>query len=115
MSYREDERLELVLELIEHLNRRLDGVLRDGFLADKDEIDLTAYRLSIIGENCSKLSEDLKARHIGIDWIGMVAMRNVIAHDYDAVDPSLVWETLGEDLTALAAMCRAELKLDRPE
>jgi uncharacterized protein with HEPN domain len=114
VSYRDEERLELVLELIEHLNRRLEGVTRERFLADKDEIDLTAYRLSIIGENCSKLAPDLKARHDIIDWIGMAAMRNVIAHDYAAVDAKLVWETLGEDLTALANMCRIELGLIDP-
>ena len=39
----------------------------------------------------------------------MVAMRNVIAHDYAGIDANLVWETLGADLVALAAVCRAEL------
>lgn len=95
--------------LIGHLHRRLEGVSRDRFLGDEDEIDLTAYRLSIIGENCSKLAPDIRERHSNIDWAGMFAMRNVIAHDYDAIDAKLVWDTYGEDLDALAEVCRAEL------
>jgi uncharacterized protein with HEPN domain len=109
LSYRDEDRLELILELIGLLNRRLEGRSRQQFLADRDEIDLTAYRLSVIGENCGKLSPDVKNRHAHIDWTGMIAMRNVIAHDYLGVDAKLAWETIGEDLDTLAAMCRSEL------
>lgn len=109
MNYRDEDRLELILELVSHLDRRLQGIQRERFIADRDEIDLTAYRLSIIGESCSKLSNDVRGRHRHIDWTGIVAMRNVIAHDYNGIDANLVWETLGEDLSALAEVCRAEL------
>ncbi len=97
------------MELVGDLNRRLEGVSREQFLTDKDEIDLTAYRLSVIGETCNKLSDEIRNRHAHIDWIGIYAMRNVIAHDYKAIDAKLVWETLGEDLSTLAEVCRMEL------
>ena len=109
MSYRDEDRMELILELIGDLNRRLNGMSRERFLKDRDEIDLTAYRLSIIGENCSKLAAEIRERHSQIDWIGMYAMRNVIAHDYAGIDAKLVWDSLGEDLVALGEACRAEL------
>ena len=109
MTYRDEDRLELILELIAHIDRRLEGVSRAQFAVDRDEIDLTAYRLSIIGENCSKLPEVMRARHNHIEWKDMVAMRNVIAHDYAGIDANLVWETLGADLVALATVCRTEL------
>jgi uncharacterized protein with HEPN domain len=98
--------------LIDHLGRRLEGVSRAQFLADRDEIDLTAYRLSIIGENCRKLEAEIRERNRHIDWIGMFAMRNVIAHDYSGIDAKLVWETLAGDLAALAGVCRVELGED---
>ncbi len=110
MTYRDEDRLDLILELISLLHRRLDGVSKEQFLSDRDEIDLTAYRLSVIGENCAKLAEDIRARHSHIDWSGMVAMRNVIAHDYLGIDAKLVWETLGEDLDELAVVCSKELR-----
>ena len=109
MTYRDEDRLELILTLIGHLDRRLQGMARDQFLADRDEIDLTAYRLSIIGEACGKLSAGIRDRHSGIAWADVVAMRNVITHDYNGIDAKLVWETLGHDLHALAEVCRLEL------
>lgn len=108
MNYRDEDRLRVILELIAHIDRRINGVSREHFLNDQDEIDLTAYRLAIIGENCGKLAPELRARHSDIDWVGMYAMRNVIAHDYVGIDAKLVWDTIG-DLVSLAAVCRAEL------
>jgi uncharacterized protein with HEPN domain len=62
------------------------------FLADRDEQALTAFRLSIIGENANKLSDTLKARHAMLPWPDMVAFRNIVSHEYHRVDPTLVWE-----------------------
>lgn len=109
MSYRDEDRLALILELIGHVDRRLSDMTRAQFLADRDEIDLTTYRLSIIGENCGKLALEIRQRHAHIDWPALVAMRNVIAHDYAGIDAKLVWAALGEDIVALASVCRQEL------
>ena len=111
MSYRDEDGLELILELVGHIERRSQGLSKARFLSDRDEIDLMAYRLSIIGEASGKLSQEIRARNAHIDWISISAMRNVIAHDYRGVDPEIVWETLGEDLASLAQVCRAELGL----
>lgn len=109
MSYRDEDRLALILELIDHVDRRLADMTRAQFLEDRDEIDLTAYRLSIIGENCSKLAPDIRQRNAQIDWSAMVAMRNVVAHDYAGIDAKLVWAALGEDIAVLAEVCAKEL------
>lgn len=109
MSYRDEDRLALIMELINHIERRVADMPRAQFLDDRDEIDLTAYRLSIIGENCSKLAVEIRERHKHIDWAAMIAMRNVIAHDYAGIDAKLVWAALGEDTVSLAEVCRTEL------
>ena len=109
MNYRDEGRLALILELINHIERRVTDISRAQFLEDQDEIDLTAYRLSVIGENCSKLVAEIRQRHEHIDWSAMIAMRNVIAHDYAGIDAKLVWAALGEDIAALAKVCRKEL------
>jgi uncharacterized protein with HEPN domain len=101
--------LELILELIGRIDGRLDDIDRNSFIADRDEADLTAFRLSHIGESTRKLPAEMKARHPGIPWIRMVDMRNVISHEYGAIDPARIWKTATEDLDALAAVCTAEL------
>jgi uncharacterized protein with HEPN domain len=36
-------------------------------------------------------------------------MRNVIAHDYGAILPRLLWKVIDKDLATLASICQAEL------
>lgn len=111
MAKSDSDRLELIVELIGHIQRRLAGKQWNAFLSDIDEIDLTAFRLLHIGEASRKLSDELKARHPAIPWPAIYTMRNIISHEYLGLDAPLIWHTATNDLEALSALCRA--KLDR--
>lgn len=41
-----------------------------------------------------KLSEEFKAQHPEVDWVGLNRMRNLVAHHYDKVNDDLLWEAL---------------------
>ena len=86
MIDRDIDRLELIIELIDHVERRTEGMARTRFLADKDEVDLTAFRMAAIGEEANKLSREIKDRNPSIEWTEIYAMRNVIVHDYGKID-----------------------------
>lgn len=101
--------LDLSLEMVAHLDRRLTGLDYLGFSSDRDEIDLTAYRLAVIGEATSKLSDGLKSRHSNIPWAMIYKMRNVISHDYPGIDPARTWVAPTRDLAPLAQVCHQEL------
>jgi uncharacterized protein with HEPN domain len=102
--------LEQILELIAHISRRLDGLDQERFRHDRDEVDLTAYRLAAIGEATQKLSKALKERHPTIPWSAIYAMRNIIAHDYGSVLPDRVWNVTEGQLEELAEICARELR-----
>ncbi|QGP80057.1 HepT-like ribonuclease domain-containing protein [Sphingobium sp. CAP-1] len=106
---RDIDRLELIVELIDHIHRRLTHVTEAAFLRDQDEIDLTAFRLLHIGEASHKLSADLKERHPAIPWAAIYQMRNVISHVYPAIIPLRIWDTATTKLHELRVLCRAEL------
>lgn len=108
-AYRDLAHLELIIELIGHLKRRLHDLSYAQFAADRDEVDLTAFRLAAIGEATHNLSEGLKSRNSGIPWRDIYDMRNVISHDYGAIIASRVWAVLGEPLADLSRVCDAEL------
>lgn len=103
------EKLDLIHRVIGHLRRRLTGKTLAAFRTDIDEVDLTAFRLAVIGEASAKLSDSLKARHAHIPWPKMYGMRNVIVHDYGAVAPERLWVVVEHDLDTLVEMCRIEL------
>ena len=109
MSGQDFHRLELILRIVGHLHRRLDPLSLETFLTDVDEIDLTAFRLSVIGETTATLSDALKARNPSIHWPSIYGMRNVIVHDYGAIEPGRLWAVFTKDIELLAEVCRAEL------
>lgn len=101
--------LRQLLRFIAHIERRLSQLDEAAFKADRDEIDLTAYRFQMMGEAARRLSDSLKARNPGIDWSGIIGMRNVIAHDYEGVASKVMWDAARDKLDALARACREEL------
>lgn len=102
-------KLELILQMIGHLHRRLGPLSDRDFAANVDEIDLTAFRLAVIGETTAKLSAELKARHARIHWAAIYGMRNIVVHDYGAVEPERLWAVFKNDIGTLADVCQSEL------
>jgi uncharacterized protein with HEPN domain len=105
---RDRDRLETILKVIGDLDRRLGGLDFDAFSGDCDEIDLTAYRLSVIGENANKLSDEIKARNPGLPWRAMNGFRNLVSHEYAMIAPRFVWAAT-QELGPIRDMCHAEL------
>jgi uncharacterized protein with HEPN domain len=106
---RDIDHLELILKLIEAIDRRIALTSRASFETDQDEIDLTAFRLGHIGEAAHKLSADMQDRYPHIDWRSIYGMRNIIAHNYGAILPSLLWNVVARDLQILRSACVTEL------
>ncbi len=109
MSFDRDELyIALIGEAVADIQRRLESIELVTFMADRDEQALTAFRLSIVGENSNKLSTELKNRHPDLPWLDMVAFRNMVSHEYHRVDPRLTWEAV-LSLGAIEAMVEYEL------
>ena len=46
--------------------------------------------IEIIGEGCSKISEETKLAYPDIEWKKITAIRNVVAHKYFEVDLKII-------------------------
>jgi uncharacterized protein with HEPN domain len=69
------------------------------------------YRMQTMAESASRLSDDVKGRHTGIDWTGLRGFRNFVAHGYlRDLDMDRTWRYLEEDLDQLGAVAEAELQ-----
>lgn len=54
-----------------------------------------------LGEEVSRIPEEVRSRFPGQPWRIIIDMRNMAAHQYDALTSRLVWKTLVEDIPAL--------------
>ena len=52
-------------------------------------------------EAAARISDGLRKAHPDVSWERSVAMRNVLIHNYMAVDYSIVWDTAMDDLPVL--------------
>lgn len=70
---------------------------------EKEELIQTwiVHHLLILGEAASALSDSFKERHPDIPWSKIVGMRNVLVHNYFAIDLDVVWSVVENDLPAL--------------
>ena len=73
----------------------------DEFLSDVQKQDSVIRRLEIIGEAARRVSSEGRAELGDLAWNEMVGLRNAMIHEYDAVDLTVVWDTVKADLPPL--------------
>jgi uncharacterized protein with HEPN domain len=102
--------LTLSLDHITAIRDRLRGVDQQAFAADGVLVDATAMRFIALAERVKFLPAHLRNRHPHIPWTSIVAMRNLIAHLYEDIDPGILWDTATNDLEPLDAALREMLR-----
>ncbi len=68
------------------------------------------HHIQVIGEATAGFSRDLRERHTDIPWTDVVAMRNVLVHQYFGIDLEEVWNTVQDDLPRLKGKIEVILK-----
>jgi uncharacterized protein with HEPN domain len=79
----------------------VSGKSKDDFLRDTQCQDAVVHRLVIIGEAARHVSEETRSSLSGLPWAAIVGMRNLMIHEYDAVDLEAVWDTVQNNLIPL--------------
>ena len=106
------DRLARIVELVDRVAGDVRDCDRSTFEGDRLLIDATAFRLMHIGENAKGLDPAVRRRHGVLPWREMKAMRNLLAHDYDGIDPAVLWRTVRDHLDEVKAVCLVELADD---
>jgi uncharacterized protein with HEPN domain len=60
-----------------------------------------------VGEAASRLSKGFQDQHSDIPWRAIRRIRNLVAHNYGAIDQRAVWNTLASDFPTLADKLRS--------
>jgi uncharacterized protein with HEPN domain len=68
------------------------------FVEDIDMQDLVIRTLEIIGEVVRDLPKEFRETHSSVNWQDPANMRSALIHGYLEVDPSIVWDTVVNDL-----------------
>jgi uncharacterized protein with HEPN domain len=89
-----------IIEAIERIERY--AVLgRERFDRDEFVQNWCVHHLQVIGEAAARLGRAYHEDNPGVPWSQIVAMRNILVHDYFGIDTDEVWNTVHNDLPVL--------------
>jgi len=57
--------------------------------------------IEVISEASRHLGRDLKAQHKDVRWKDIAGIGNILRHDYQRVDASIIWKAVKDDLPPL--------------
>lgn len=98
---RDKGRLEHIIDAIDTIMERANGLTYDNFVADKILFGGMVYYTMIIGEAAYKLSRAFVAAHPDTNWQEIADMRHHLVHGYYQVDSTIVWEVIQHNLRHL--------------
>ena len=95
-----------MISIIEKIQSYIDGFDYEKFVQEDMIVEACAFNFGQLGELSHRLSDEFQNTNSTIPWKAFYGMRNKIIHDYDGVNLKVVWETITEDLPALAEQLR---------
>lgn len=86
--------------------RRVTARGHEQFIApdDDDQRRIARSLLVDLSAAADRLPESFRAAHPDIDWQGIRAVRNYIAHDYDGTDEEISWQAIAVQFPEIARM-----------
>lgn len=94
-----------MLEAARLASSYVDGMDKEGFLADRRTQQAVILNIVILGEAAAKLAHsqpELLDRYPHVPWKIVRGMRNRMAHGYFDIDLSIMWQTVQSSLPVLA-------------
>lgn len=90
-----------MLDAARAVQRFTAGVDREAYLSNR-MMQLAVERcVQAIGEAARRVSEDFKAAHPEIPWRQIIAQRNVLAHEYGAINHERMWVLVSNNIPDL--------------
>ncbi len=93
--------LQDMVDSMQAIDSYLLGINYEMFTVDRKTYAATLRELEIIGEASGKVPEDVKSRYPEINWRVTKDFRNVLAHQYFAVNLDIVWDVVRNKLPDL--------------
>lgn len=101
-------RLTDIIDAIEVVAAEIAGLTFDTFGRDRRKCWIVERGIEIISEASRRLPQDLEERHPEIPWPKVAGIGNILRHEYEAVEPDIVWRVVHHDLPMLVSVCRTE-------
>ncbi|BCZ92469.1 DUF86 domain-containing protein [Thermus thermophilus] len=76
------------------------------FAQDDRTVDAVVRNLEVIGEAARQIPSEVRERYPEVPWRRVIGLRNVVVHEYFAVDVEIVWTVVRQSLPELKEALR---------
>lgn len=91
-----------VFDSIDKINGYVSNI-NDGneLKKNKQAYDAVMMNFIIIGEAVKNIYEDVQKNYPDVEWREIMAMRNILVHEYWGVDEKVIWNAVKKNLPEL--------------
>ena len=90
-----------IIESIEKIEEYTKDLTEEQFNKNDQVQDAVLRRLAIIGEAAKNIPEETRAQFSEIPWRKIIALRNILIHEYSSIEIKRVWNILHGNLRDL--------------
>ncbi|MBW4691922.1 MAG: DUF86 domain-containing protein [Lyngbya sp. HA4199-MV5] len=94
MSPSAREYLQHILDETAYLTANSANLNKLTFLQDETLKRAFVRSIEVIGEAVNQLPDELRQKHVAIEWRALAGMRDQLIHSYFGVDYDIVWDVV---------------------
>ena len=100
------QHLDDILQAITFIREYVKDMDYKAFEADTKTQHAVIHNLEVIGEAARCMPDEVKDNAAEIEWYKIIALRNILIHEYFGVNLKIVWDVVRNKLGALESTCR---------
>jgi len=100
------QQLDDILQAISFIREYVQDMDYKAFEADRKTQDAVIRNLEIIGEAARTVPDEVKDKAAEIEWYKIMALRNILIHEYFGVNLKIIWDVIQNKLNAVESTCR---------
>ena len=100
------QQLDDILQAITFIREYVKDMDYKAFEADRKTQDAVIRNLEIIGEAARTVPEEVRDKAAEIEWYKIIALRNILIHEYFGVNLKIVWDVIQNKLDAVESTCQ---------
>ena len=100
------QQLDDILQAITFIRDYIQGMDYKTFEEDSKTQHAVIRNLEVIGEAARNIPDDVRKISPEIEWNKIIALRNILIHEYFGISIKIVWDVIQNKLAAVESACR---------